>query len=121
MDTKLHKETGSTHSAFLLTRNQENEWDIRFEAEDIGRHNAIDKVVGYALLNGIPLTEAALFTSGRVPVDVAVKVIRAGIPILISKEKPTAEAVALAGQYNLTLICKARKDSFEIYHDALGH
>ena len=75
-------------------------------------------MVGYALLNDISLSDTAVFTSGRVPVVVAVKVIRAGIPVLISKEKPTVEAAALAGQYGLTLIGKARKDSFEIYHDA---
>ena len=56
-----------------------------FKAEDIGRHNAVDKAVGYAVLNDIPLSGCMIFTSGRVPVDMVEKVIVAGIPVLVSK------------------------------------
>ena len=75
----------------------------------------MDKAVGYALLNGIPLSECMVFTSGRVPVDMVEKVIAAGIPVLVSKSVPTAESVELAKKYNLTLICKAWPDRCEVY------
>ena len=129
-DTPLHRETGSTHSCFLLAGGAGKPADtagcccvepgaetpqICFEAEDIGRHNAIDKVVGRALIQGIDLTQAALFISGRVPVDVAVKVIRAGIPVLISKELPTVDVVQLAREQGLTLIGRARESGFLVF------
>ena len=129
-DTPLHRETGSTHSCFLLAGGAGKPADtagccceepgaetpqICFEAEDIGRHNAIDKVVGRALIQGIDLTQAALFISGRVPIDVAVKVIRAGIPVLISKELPTADVVRLAEAQGLTLIGRARESGFLVF------
>lgn len=65
-------------------------------AEDIGRHNALDKVLGWALEQGIPLGECIVYTSGRIPVDMVLKVIRAGVPVFASKAMPTAESVALA-------------------------
>ena len=107
----LHKETWGTHSCFLA-----KEGEVLFSCEDIGRHNAIDKVVGYALLKGINLKECMLYSSGRMPSDMEEKVIRAGIPIAICKAVPTAEAVELAGKYRLTLICAARPDRIRVYH-----
>ncbi|MCR4786494.1 MAG: formate dehydrogenase accessory sulfurtransferase FdhD [Lachnospiraceae bacterium] len=107
-DSRLHRTTQGTHSCILAS----NE-GIQFECEDIGRHNALDKAVGYALMNDIPLHECILFTSGRVPVDMAEKVITAGIPVLVSKSVPTAEAVAFAKEYGLQLIFRAYPDSYE--------
>ena len=107
-DSRLHRTTQGTHSCILAS----NE-GIQFECEDIGRHNALDKAVGYALMNDIPLHECMLFTSGRVPVDMAEKVIAAGIPVLVSKSVPTAEAVAYAKEYGLQLIFRAYPDSYE--------
>ena len=101
----LHGATFATHSCFLARKDQ-----ILFGCEDIGRHNALDKAVGYALLNHIDLTECMLYSSGRMPTDMVSKAIRAKIPVLISKGSPTAPAVDLAKQYGLTLICAARQD-----------
>lgn len=109
-DTKLHARTRATHSCFLISNGM-----ITFECEDISRHNAVDKVVGLALMNGTDLSKSSIFTSGRVPLDMAIKAIRAGIPVIISKEAATAEAVKLAEEYGLTLIGRARKDSFIVY------
>ena len=108
----LHKKTQGTHSC-LLGRGA----DIVFECEDIGRHNAVDKAVGYALINGIPVSECILYTSGRVPVDMVSKVISAGIGVLASKSVPTAEAVDLAAEYGLTLICRAHEDSIQVMNE----
>lgn len=72
--------------------------------EDIGRHNALDKAIGWALINGIDLSECLLFTTGRMPADMVVKALRAGTPVLASKTYPTDRGVALARQYGLTLV-----------------
>lgn len=86
--------------------------------EDIGRHNALDKCIGYALLEQLDLSECILFTTGRVPTDMVQKVIAAGIPVLASKAVPTDQAIELAKKYHLNLICRAWPDRMEIYHDA---
>ena len=84
-------------------------------AEDIGRHNALDKVLGWALMQGIPLEECIVYTSGRIPVDMVMKVIRAGVPVLASKAMPTRESVLLAEEFGLSLIGAARKDSMVVF------
>ena len=105
----LHTHTSGTHSAILMYKGKPV-----FTSEDIGRHNALDKAVGFMLLNDILPSEAMLFTSGRVPVDMAEKVIRAEIPVLVSKSVPTVQSVKLAEEHGLTLIFRAWKDSFEV-------
>ena len=104
----LHGQTWATHSCFLA-RNGE----LLFQCEDIGRHNALDKAIGYAMRMEIPLNECIMYSSGRVPTDMVSKVIRAGIPIFCSKAAPTSEAVALAKEYGLTLICGAGSDQMK--------
>lgn len=108
--TPLHKQTWCTHSCFLAWQDQ-----LLFQCEDIGRHNALDKVIGYALRRGIDLKQCLVYSSGRIPTDMAVKAIRAGIPILASKASPTREAVLLAEEYGLTLICGARRDQMKLW------
>lgn len=111
--SRIHKRTKGAHSCLLMYNGK-----IVYGAEDIGRHNALDKAVGYAVMNGFDRENCIVFTSGRVPVDMAQKVIRARIPIIVSKAVPTYAAVRLAKEYNLTLICKAWQDSYEVFHDA---
>ena len=106
----LHSETWGTHSCFLS-----KEGEILFGCEDIGRHNALDKVIGYALRNEIALEKCLVYSSGRVPVDMLEKVIKSGIPVLASKAVPTKEAIELAEEYGLTLICSARRDRMRVY------
>lgn len=111
----IHSQTFATHSCFLA-----KEEKLLFQCEDIGRHNAVDKAVGFALLRGIPLGECLLYSSGRMPEDMAAKVIRAGIPVAASKGAPTSAAVALARQHRLTLICAARRDRMKLYSEPQG-
>ena len=106
----LHSTTFATHSC-LLARNGQ----ILFSCEDIGRHNALDKVIGYALRNQIDLRECIVYSSGRIPTDMAMKAIYAQIPILASKASPTVEAIELAKEYHLTLICAARRDRMKVF------
>ena len=75
----------------------------------------MDKAIGYALLHDIPLGECYLYTSGRVPTDMMRKIVYAGVPLLISKENPTTDAAELASQHGITLIGKARPDSFLVF------
>ncbi|MBR1703725.1 MAG: formate dehydrogenase accessory sulfurtransferase FdhD [Lachnospiraceae bacterium] len=109
-DSALHKSTGGTHSCMLAMEDR-----ILYKAEDIGRHNALDKAVGFAVREGLDRSQCILFTTGRVPTDMVRKAAAAGIPVLVSKAVPTADAVELARRNEITLICRAWPDSFEIY------
>jgi len=108
----LHERTWATHSCYLFGQGK-----LLFSCEDISRHNAVDKVIGYAVKNKIGLSQCALYTSGRVPSDMIDKVIIAGIPVLVSKGMPTMQAVELAKDEKITLICGARRDQMRIYTD----
>lgn len=106
----IHNKTKGTHSCYLSVKGK-----TIYAAEDIGRHNALDKIIGYAAMHNISFSDCIVFTSGRVPTDMLYKVIAVGIPVIVSKAVPTREAVELAKQSGVTLICRAWKDSFEIY------
>lgn len=110
----IHAKTDGTHCCFLMRRGE-----IVFGCEDVGRHNALDKAIGYALRCALPLSECLLYTSGRVPLDMTEKAIAAGIPVLVSKATPTAQSVRLAARYGLTLICRAWEDRYEICEGTL--
>lgn len=85
--------------------------------EDIGRHNAIDKAVGYALTQGIDRTGCYLFTTGRMPADMVLKAARAGIPLMASKTYPTDEGIALAKRAGVTLATLRPDGSLLIWTD----
>lgn len=106
-ESPIHKYTAGTHSCILA-----REGEPIFIAEDIGRHTALDKALGYMLLNDIPPENVMLFTSGRVPLDMVEKVIRAGVGILISKSVPTSESLEIARKFGLKLIFRAWSDSY---------
>lgn len=111
--SRIHKATQGTHSCYLSVCGE-----IVFACEDIGRHNAMDKAIGYASIQGIKPENCILFTTGRVPTDMVRKVIMSRIPVLVSKSVPTDAAIEMARAYNLTLICKAWPDRYEIFHKA---
>lgn len=108
--SKLHTTTKGTHSCYLSVNG-----NVSYQAEDIGRYNALDKVIGHMVYKGYSPKECMLYISGRVPSDMVYKAIAAGVPILVSKAVPTDAALVLARQYGLTLICKAWPDSFVVY------
>jgi len=111
-DTPMHRKTYGVHSCYLAQGAQ-----VLYCCEDLGRHNAFDKVVGCALIDGVDLSRCTVFTSGRVPTDMAVKAIRARIPVMVSKAVPTDLAVQMAEEHGLTLLCSAHSDSFRIMND----
>jgi len=87
--------------------------------EDVGRHNAMDKVVGWALGKGlIPLAEHVLCVSGRLSFELVQKAVRAGAPVLVGVGAPTSLAVSLAAECNLTLCGFARKGRMNVYTSA---
>lgn len=109
-ESELFKSTGGVHSCCLSNENE----NIYFE-EDIGRHNAIDKVVGKALLNSVDFNKTFIVTSGRVPSDVISKISKCGIPLIVSRSAPTDKAIELAKAQNITLIGFARGGRMNIY------
>lgn len=111
----MHKRTFGAHSCYIALGPH-----VLFCREDLGRHNAFDKVIGQALRAQIDLTKATVFTSGRTPVDMVTKALRAGIPLLVSKAVPTDLTIELARKYDLTLICSAHPDSIKVFNDPLG-
>ncbi len=104
--------TGGVHAAALFDVKSLN--PLVF-IEDIGRHNAIDKVIGWGILRKLNFEETVLVTSGRIFTDSIHKAIRAGIPIVVSKSAPTYEAVNYARRANITLIGFARGLRFNVY------
>ncbi|MFH1148373.1 MAG: formate dehydrogenase accessory sulfurtransferase FdhD [Pseudomonadota bacterium] len=104
------KKTGGFHIALLF-----NEEGIIWKTEDIGRHNAVDKVIGFALRSGIRLSECFLVCSGRQPENMIAKAGRAGIPVIISRASTTDKGIRLAERVGITLIGFAREDRFTIY------
>jgi FdhD protein len=106
----LYRKTGGVHSAALCTEDK-----ILLFYEDIGRHNAIDKILGRCLLEGIPTRDRIMVTSGRVSSAIILKVIKAEIPVLISSSAPTVESIKLARKFGVTLIGFVRGQRFNIY------
>ena len=95
----LYESTHASHACCLFREGQ-----LLCCREDIGRHNALDKVIGWALITGTDVIRCTLFTTGRMPADMVIKAIRAGIPLLASKTFPTDQGMALAKQARLTLL-----------------
>ncbi len=84
--------------------------------EDVGRHNAVDKVMGWALLEGrLPLSEYALMVSGRGGFEIVQKAIVAGVPVVASVSAPSSLAVQLARELHLTLVGFLRGKRFIVY------
>ena len=104
--------TGGLHAAGLFTRGGE----LVSLREDVGRHNAVDKVVGRALLDKrLPAGDSILVVSGRAGYEIVQKSITAGIPILAAVGAPSSLAVALAREFNQTLVGFLKGDRFNVY------
>ena len=108
--SQVFKTTGGVHSAALCdTKN------ILVFNEDIGRHNAIDKIFGECMLTDIPTDDRIIITSGRVSSEILLKVAKRNIPILVSKSAPTNLGVRLANGLGITLIGFVRGERMNVY------
>lgn len=106
----VYLKTGGVHSALAA-----DEKSILVFREDIGRHNAIDKVIGHMMLKDDSFNNKILVTSGRVSSEVLFKVRKCSIPIVISRSAPTNQAVRLSREMGITLVCFARGNKMNVY------
>ena len=108
----VFERTGGLHAAGLFTAAGE----LVHLREDIGRHNAVDKVIGRSLMDGaLPATDSILVVSGRAGYEIVQKAISAGIPLLAAVGAPSSLAVALAREFNQTLVGFLRGDRYNVY------
>jgi FdhD protein len=111
----VFERTGGLHAAGLFTGDG-TPLSIR---EDIGRHNAVDKIVGEAFLaGGLPLADRILTVSGRSSFEIMQKALAAGLPAVVAVGAPSSLAVDLARQFNMTLVGFTKSDGFNVYTGA---
>jgi len=112
----IFERTGGLHAALLV----DPHGAVRWVREDVGRHNAVDKAVGAALISGeLPLHDWALVVSGRVGYEIVQKAIVAGFSALVGVSAPTSLAIDLANEFNLTLMAFARDGKARKYSPML--
>lgn len=106
------EQTGGLHAVGLFN----TEGQLLFSCEDVGRHNAMDKLIGKALKkNLLPLSDKLLLVSGRVSFELVQKAVMAGVPILAAVGAPSTLAIDLAEEHGMTIIGFLKKDRFNIY------
>lgn len=102
--------TGGVHEAGLADHT-----GLLYMYEDIGRHNAVDKVFGKAFLEEINMTDKCLILSGRIASEILIKALRNKVSFILSRSAPTKLTIELAEEFNITLVGFARGDRFNIY------
>jgi FdhD protein len=109
----LYRKTGGVHTSVLS--NGEN---ILISAEDIGRHNTLDKIAGLCLMNNVWPETRILITTGRISSEMLQKAARLQSPLLITRTSPSSLSIEMAERYGITLIGYARKHRFNVYSNA---
>ena len=106
----LYRETGGVHTSALSDGEK-----IVISAEDIGRHNTLDKISGLCLMNDISPETKILITTGRISSEMLQKAARMNAPVLISRTSPSSLSIEMAERYGITLIGYARTHRFHVY------
>ncbi len=109
--SKVFKKSGGTHAAALFTRDGK----LKFCIEDVGRHNAVDKVIGKGLIEGVNFSSSFMVSTGRLSADMVIKCARAGIPLAASKAAPLESGVLAAEMSGLTLVGFVRGSRMNVY------
>lgn len=108
--SELFLNTGGVHSCALCSAS-----DILVFEEDIGRHNALDKILGKALIDNMELSDKLVITSGRISSEMLIKIAKRGIPLIVSRSAPTSLTVELARELNIAVAGFARGEKMNIY------
>lgn len=109
-DSVLFHRTGGVHSAALLDGAR-----VLCRFEDVGRHNALDKLAGWCLMNDVDTSDKVLVFSGRIPYEIISKVARLGCPVIISPGAPTSLSVDFARECGIALVGFAKNNRFNVY------
>ncbi len=109
---EIFQQTGGTHAIYLA---ETSSGEVILGAEDVGRHNAFDKVIGQALQKNLPTATCIALLSGRASFEMVLKAARAGIPLIASVSAPTSLAIRLADLQGITLVGFARPGRCNIY------
>ena len=107
---ELYRDTGGVHTSALSDGNR-----IVFAADDIGRHNTLDKIAGMCLMQNVWPEDRILITTGRISSEMLQKAAQLNAPILISRTSPSSLSIEMAQRYGITLIGYARKHRFNVY------
>jgi len=108
--SELYREAGGVHSAALATTGE-----IVIFRDDIGRHNAVDKIHGECFLRDIPVEDKILLTTGRISSEILVKAAKLGVAVLVSRSSPTDLALELAGRTGISVVGQVRGGGLTIY------
>lgn len=108
--SELYRSTGGVHSAALATRNE-----LVIFREDVGRHNAVDKIFGRCFLDQLDFADKLLLTSGRISSEILLKTAKRGISVLVSRSAPTDLAISMADQLGITIIGFVRGSRMNVY------
>ncbi|MFQ5815565.1 MAG: formate dehydrogenase accessory sulfurtransferase FdhD [Candidatus Hydrothermarchaeaceae archaeon] len=109
--SKMWRLTGGVHAAGLF----DDKGEMLYFVEDIGKVNAVDKLIGRSALDGVDLSESILISTGRIVGSIVAKTVRAGIPIVVSKSAPLHSSIEVAEKEGVTLVCFVKGRRMNIY------
>ena len=110
---QLYRDVRGVHTSALADPDR-----LLVVAEDVGRHNTLDKIRGACLLQGLPTQDRIILTTGRISSEMITKAVRLRVPIVVSRTSPTALSVKLAQAWNMTLVGYARGRRLSVYTGA---